>query len=104
MEHLRSLTEKAFHLLTELLVFLDNQGEANWRRGIKAAITELTDTDGKIDPAGFENARSHYNFMARIGMGGFSEYYVHRDDYDERVQINQKLDDLRTEIWKVFNP
>jgi len=98
-----SQAEEAFHLLSELLVVLDSQRERNWSSGIKGAIAELLDAGGKIDPAGFENARSIYNTMTKDGRG-FSEYYIHKDDFDERINANQKLDDLKGKIWRVFNP
>jgi len=94
--------EKVFPLLTTMLTVLESQQEKNWYRGIKAAITELTDINGQVISSGFDNARSIYNTMTSGGRG-FSEYFVWMEDEEKRIQINQELDRLRSEIWELFN-
>ena len=94
--------EEAFRLLTTLRTVLESQQEKNWHLVIKAAIAELTDTNGQVISSGFDNARSIYNTMTSGGRG-FSEYFVWVADEEKRIQINQELDKLRTEIWKIFN-
>ena len=94
--------EEAFYSLTNLLTLLESQQEKNWSRGIKAAIGELVNIDGKIITSGFDNARSIYNTMTSGGRG-FSEYFVWMDDEDMRIKINQDLDAFRIKIWEIFN-
>lgn len=89
--------------LIELLAILDAEGEGNWRRGIKAAVSELTDAAGAINLVGFDNARSIYNTMTAGGRG-FSEYFIWVADEEQRLKKNRVLDDLRLRIWTLFNP
>lgn len=93
---------KAFVLLKDLLSILESQHEKNWSRGLKSAIAELLDSKGNVIASGFDNERSIYNTMT-AGGGGLSEYFVGMDDEDKRLQLNEKLDMLRRQIWAVFN-
>lgn len=92
---------KVRQLLVELHTLLDSEGESNWRRGIDAAIGELTNENGGLDEKGFDRARSIYNTMTAGGRG-FAEYYVWKDDEDQRIAANKKLDELRSKIWSAF--
>ena len=92
----------AHDLLKNLLDLLSEQGEQNWRRGVSAAFLELKDPQGSLNPAGFDNAASIYRSMTSGGRG-FSEYFVWSPDDDERIRANQRLDELRDELWKVFS-
>lgn len=95
--------EEVRALLFELLAILEMQNERNWSRGIKAVTQELDDLEGRSTTSGFENARSIYKTMTAGGRG-FAEYFIWSDNEDERIQVNKRLDDLRTKIWKLFNP
>lgn len=93
--------ERARDLLESLLALLSEQGEQNWSRGVSAALLELTDSHGNLNPAGFDNAASIYLNMTSGGRG-FAEYFVWSPDDDERIRANQKLDELRDSLWEVF--
>ena len=88
-------------LLSELRALLVSQGEANWLRGIDAALSELTSADGKLNADGFVNARSIYRTMTAGGRG-FSEYFVWSEDEAKRLRENQRLDEVRSRLWKAF--
>ena len=94
--------KKAYLLLEELLTILEEGGEENWFRGIKAASQELVDSSGFVAEAKFDDARSIYNTMTAGGRG-FSEFFFWNDDEDKRISIIRKLDNLRRQIWKTFN-
>lgn len=93
--------QRAHDLLKSLLGLLSEQGEQNWCRGISAAFLELTDPQGNLNPAGFDNAASIYRSMTSGGRG-FAEYFVWSSDDDERIRANQRLDELRDALWEVF--
>lgn len=93
--------QRARDLLKSLLALLSEQGEQNWHRGISAAYFELTDQQGNLNPAGFDNAASIYRSMTSGGRG-FAEYFVWSPDDDERIKANHKLDELRDALWEVF--
>jgi hypothetical protein len=93
--------QRAHDLLQDLLDLLSEQGEKNWRRGVAAALLELTDAGGQLNPAGFDSAASIYRSMTTGGRG-FAEYFVWMPDDDERIRANQRLDELRDALWEVF--
>lgn len=101
MTDVDSRASEVRQLLIELHALLDSAGESNWRRGVDAAIGELTDENGGLNTRGFDNARSIFNTMTAGGRG-FAEYYVWKDDEDQRIAANKRLDELRTKIWAVF--
>ena len=85
----------------QIHALLEKQDEKNWRRGIAAAIGELLNTDGSLNAAGFDNARSIYRTITTGGQG-FAEYGVWKENYEERVAANRDLDQLRSRAWKVL--
>ena len=89
-------------LLGNLEALLEAQSERNWLRGIKAAIAEFAQTDGSVHADGFENARSIYLSMTAGGRG-FSEYHIWENDDLARVSANLQLDEIRAELWLLFN-
>ncbi len=95
-------SQRAQSLLASLLNLLSEQGEQNWRRGVSAALLELTDSEGGLNPAGFDRAASIYRSMTAGGRG-FAEYFVWSPNDDERISANQKLDELRDELWEIFS-
>ncbi|MGH8054139.1 MAG: hypothetical protein ACREP4_09460 [Stenotrophomonas sp.] len=86
--------------MSDLLI---EQNEENWSRGISTALNKFYSPDGEMDPAGFENAASIYLGMATGGRG-FSEYYVHAPEVEQRIEANRELDALRDKLWEVFDP
>lgn len=94
--------QRAHDLLKNLLDLLSEQGEQNWRRGVSAAFLELTDAQGNLNPAGFDDAASIYRSMTSGGRG-FAEYFVWSPDDDERIRANERLDELRDALWEIFS-
>jgi hypothetical protein len=86
-------------LLEELRAILARQGESNWIRGVQAAIDSLDNPD---DQKGYSDAQSIYRTMT-MGRGPFSEYYTHRDDFEQRVSANERLDQIRSQLWQLFD-
>jgi len=80
---------------------LQNEGEANWRQGIDAAISELLDPDGNLNLSGYENARSIYRSMVTGGRG-FAEYYIWKNKEEDRIAANEELDMLRADVWRLM--
>jgi hypothetical protein len=86
------------NLLEQVAGLLEVERERNWLRGIHAAINELRRPDSSASPHGLENARSIYLGMTSGGRG-FAEYFIWRDDEETRIARNEKLDQIRAELW-----
>lgn len=91
-------TARAEVLLTKLHGILAEQGETNWIRGVSAALSELS----SHSEIGFENAKSIYRTMVEGGRG-FSEYFFWNDEDDVRMDSNKCIDEIRSELWSIFD-
>ena len=95
-------SKEAHELLPELKNLLIAQDESYWIRGINAALSELLDDDGSVRQFGFHNARAIYHSITQGGQG-FAEYRIWMDDEKKRLRENGGLDELRTNLSRVFN-
>jgi hypothetical protein len=89
-------SKKLDDLLMQLESLLQKSGDRNWICGVAAARNCLLDDEGGFDAA----ARSYRSMNA--GMGSFSDFYLHHDDFETRVRLNHPLDALRDEISKLI--
>lgn len=89
---------KAKELLRMLYNFLVLHNEGNFIRGVHSALGEL-ETDPT--PEGYEKARSLYRTMV-MGGRGLSEYIIWVDNKDERIALNNELENLREKLWELF--
>ena len=90
---------KAHKLLMELRSIMEREGEANWIRGIKSAENAFNRTDLT---QGYLEARAVYRSMMH-GNGSFSDYYIERNNLTEQESANQRLDQIRAELWRLFH-
>lgn len=93
--------EEILSLLLELHSLLKERSEANWIRGIQAAINEIACGDGRSNESGFQNARSIYKTMNEGGRG-FAEYFIWQDNEVARIVANRDLDNIRARLWVAF--
>ncbi|PHM71830.1 hypothetical protein [Xenorhabdus kozodoii] len=98
-------SEKLRALFFSLWEIMRDNGGGNWIRGIENIIALLTPpTYGGVNDAraAIEDARHAYSSMFR-GYGGFSEYFIWRDDFNERVKANDALDKIKNDINEMLN-
>ena len=95
------MTDELRDLFAELVVILENEGEKNWIRGIRAINNTLSEDNMNSEDAKIQEARQIYQSMYR-GAGSFSDYYIQRDDSTERIMINERFDRIRDRIWELL--
>ncbi|WP_236790627.1 DUF4911 domain-containing protein [Amycolatopsis sp. GM8] len=83
--------------LDSLLVLLDDADEQHWSRWFRAARRDLSNRDAY----GLRRILQAYG-----GMGSFNDLVIHpRNGHtispDEARQVNERLDTLRTQIYRV---
>lgn len=85
--------EQAKETLIALRNILENEGETNWSRGVKTALTHIE--------AGTEEeyllAKSVYKTMCHGGRG-FMEYYIK----ETGTSKNDVLDNARDKLFDIF--
>ncbi|GAN15645.1 hypothetical protein I6G65_20145 (plasmid) [Sphingomonas paucimobilis] len=88
------LNSKARALFQEAHDILQSQGDKNWIIGIENALKEL-------DAGNTDGAGSIYRSMVAGGRG-FSEYNIWIDEYQNRLEVNERLDQIKDELWRIF--
>jgi hypothetical protein len=99
----RTKASNLLALFKTLRAILVAEGEGNWLRGIDLIIDALTPPQsGERDfEEALRYAESTYKSMLG-GSGSFSEFYIWRDDFDERVKENDMLEKIKNDIWDTF--
>src|SRR4051794_31013057 len=90
--------EDARRLLKELKTILEYEGDSNSVQGVIAAHEALGSANFQ---QGFAEARAIYRTAAQA-KAPLSEYYIKRSDATEQRDANQRLDDIRDELWRLF--
>lgn len=95
MQKLNLLNEH-FIGLREILI---RENEDNWIRGINVILSEIHFAIEDNDDAK-ETIRSVGNTYSRMNSvnGSFSDYYIQREDFEERVEANMGLQKIREDI------
>jgi hypothetical protein len=72
-------------------------------RGVIHILAVLAEAEINPSLAGerVAEARDFYRSMA-AAKGPFSEFYVWRDDFEQRVKENRELDAIKESIWQEF--
>lgn len=92
-------------LFNELKKIMIRENENNWIRGVNLIIEALTPPDyggkGSADEA-IKYVEATYRNMVS-GNGSFSDFFIWRDDFDEREKANKRLDSVRADIWNLID-
>lgn len=90
-------------LLRELINILSAEHEKNWVAGLRGLISDVESVKrGNISiDEGLREIAYNYRLMA-IGSGSFSDWHVWRDDFSQRISANQRLDEVRRNLWNAL--
>ena len=86
--------ERARLLLEELIEIMEREGENNCIQGVYAVW-------GAIYRSDFAGAGQNYRSVVQI-KDGFSSFYIQRDNFDEMMKANRRLDEIRKELAELF--
>ncbi len=100
----RETIQRLIPLFITLKTVLIAENETNWRRGIDLIIDALEQPlAGDVDAdKTLHYVESTYKSMLG-GNGSFSEFFIWRDDFDERVIESAKLESIKNEIWDILS-
>ena len=87
-------------LLVELLSIYAREEGGAFLPGIAAAIDSIDDASD-AEGGGSGTIGSIYLKMAG-SKWGFSDFYVERNDLNERMKANDRLDYIRQELWRIL--
>ncbi len=101
----KTLSEELLIEFKKLRNILISEKENNWIRGIESIIEKLEwSIDNKCeDPDHFFYSSCDTWKTMDKGNGSFSDYYIWRDDFDERVRLNKTFQKIKDNIWGIVN-
>ena len=90
---------KLHEYFIKLKDILINENEGNWIKAINSILNDIQfSLDNEQDvKATIRNIRYKY-YLLNSGNGSFTDFYVHRDNFNERVEANKLLDDIKANI------
>ncbi|WP_211462173.1 hypothetical protein [Collimonas silvisoli] len=99
MENLK--ISHALKLLAELQNIYCKEGGENFVSGIMATMASLSD-DQISEKDRWSQACSVYRTMAG-SKSGFMDFYIDRESAEQRIIANARLDNIRDELWALFD-
>ena len=90
-------------LFTQIRDILIQENEDNWIRGINSILNQinyLLENNENIKDT-IKSIGNTYSFMNN-GNGSFSDFYIWREDFDERVIENNKFIEIKDEIGSLI--
>lgn len=91
---------KLLQYFVELREIMLMEEENNWIRGIRLIITCLEDVNLTEEEKLKETFKTFS--MMNSGNGSFSDFYIWRDDINQRVELNHKLEEVKNNIWDLL--
>jgi len=98
-----SILNRAVHLLNAVEQTMSSEGEDNWINGVRLAkqVGEAGLQNGEADAA-LKEMRHIYRRMTS-GQGSFSDYYIWREDFEERRRANEPFSRMLDELWQILD-
>ena len=90
-------------LFTQIRDILIQENENNWIRGINSILNQINyslENNEKIKDT-IKSIGNTYSFMNN-GNGSFSDFYIWREDFDERVIENNNFMKIKNQISKIL--
>lgn len=87
----------------ELKEILIQENENNFIRGVDVILDRIQySLDFKQNPKSTIKSVGNTYFFMNSGNGSFSDFFIWREDFDERVEANKVLTNLRNDITSLI--
>ncbi len=89
-------------LFKELLMIVQQYGDSSYnvQKGIlKEILNIIEEDDTDIDKIS-QIKHEYYNLF--FPKSPLSEFYIWRDDFDERKKLNEPLEDIKHRLWELL--
>jgi hypothetical protein len=82
---------------------MERERESNWIQSISNIIAILDEVDADQNVATDRIAEAHHCFRSiNAGNGSFSDFYIWRNEFTERIEANNEVNSLTESIWRQF--
>ena len=90
-------------LFTQIRDILIQENESNWIRGINSILNQINYSLASNEEAKSTIRDIYYSYsLMNRGNGSFSDFYIWREDFDERVIENNKFIEIKDEIGSLI--
>ena len=90
-------------LFTQIRDILIQENENNWIRGINSILNQINYSLASNEEAKSTIRDIYYSYsLMNRGNGSFSDFYIWREDFDERVIENNKFIKIKDEIGSLI--
>ena len=90
-------------LFTQIRDILIQENESNWIRGINSILNQINYSLASNEEAKSTIRDIYYSYsLMNRGNGSFSDFYIWREDFDERVIENNKFIKIKDEIGSLI--
>lgn len=90
-------------LFTQIRDILIQENESNWIRGINSILNQINYSLASKEEAKSTIRDIYYSYsLMNRGNGSFSDFYIWREDFAERVIENNKFIEIKDEIGSLI--
>ena len=90
-------------LFTQIRDTLIQENESNWIRGINSILNQINYSLASNEEAKSTIRDIYYSYsLMNRGNGSFSDFYIWREDFDQRVVENNKFIEIKDEIGSLI--
>lgn len=90
-------------LFTQIRDILIQENESNWIRGINSILNQINYSLASNEEAKSTIRDIYYSYsLMNRGNGSFSDFYIWREDFAERVIENNKFIEIKDEIGSLI--
>ena len=90
-------------LFTQIRDILIQENESNWIRGINSILNQINYSLASNEEAKSTIRDIYYSYsLMNRGNGSFSDFYIWREDFDQRVVENNKFIEIKDEIGSLI--
>ena len=90
-------------LFTQIRDILIQENESNWIRGINSILNQINYSLASKEEAKSTIRDIYYSYsLMNRGNGSFSDFYIWREDFDQRVVENNKFIEIKDEIGSLI--
>jgi hypothetical protein len=99
---------RILELLKGLLEILEKEGKGEVNFAVKELryvtdlLTNCIGDEGNCDEKTLEEVKSIYKSLYPP-HGGLTDFFIWREDFDERKKLNDFLDKISDELWKLLS-
>jgi len=90
--------------LNKIIEIMEGENESNWIKGMGIIKNHLANTVSSNEVNGSESLKAAFETWRGMhaGNGFFADFYIWRDDFNERKSQNLNFENIKNNAWQAF--